>query len=263
MTLTFKSLFKIILFMLLLLPVHSLKAQDPVKYNDTSIQDDQSDEKKRKKKNMDADFFIVGFDKLSGSFFARMAIDILSVLILIRLIYHPIYHKKDFFFTFFLFNIIIFVITYLLNKVDLSMGAAFGLFAVFSLLRYRTENILAKDMTYLFTVIALGLISAVNKGTFVETLIINGIILITAYALDAGMFIKNENTKTIQYENIDLIKPENSLLLLEDLRKRTGLNIHKISIERINFLRDSATVTIHYFEHNKIKQLIKSETEIK
>ncbi|OFY86216.1 MAG: DUF4956 domain-containing protein [Bacteroidetes bacterium RIFCSPLOWO2_12_FULL_35_15] len=173
------------------------------------------------------------------------------MLILIRLIYYPIYHKKDFFFTFFLFNIIIFVITYLLNKVDLSMGAAFGLFAVFSLLRYRTENISTKDMTYLFTVIALGLISAVNKGTFIETSIINGIILVIAYALDGGMFIKNENTKKIEYENIELIRPENSLMLLEDLRKRTGLNIHKISVDRINFLKDTATVTVHYFDDKK------------
>jgi hypothetical protein len=239
--------------MFLLLPTHTIRAQESTNSDNTSIQDDQSDDKKKKKKSGDSDFFAVGFDKLSGSFFARMVIDLFSVLILIRLIYYPIYHKKDFFFTFFLFNIIIFVITYLLNKVDLSMGAAFGLFAVFSLLRYRTENISAKDMTYLFTVIAIGLISAVNKGTFIETLIINGIILIIAYTLDAGIFIRNENLKIIQYENIDLIRPENSLLLIEDLRKRTGLNIHKISVERINFLRDSATITIHYYDINKIK----------
>ncbi len=239
--------------MSLLLPTPSLKAQDIASNTDTSIQEDTSGEKKKKKKNGDADFFVVGFDKLSASFFARMAIDILSVLILIRLIYYPIYHKKDFFFTFFLFNIVIFVITYLLNKVDLSMGAAFGLFAVFSLLRYRTENISAKDMTYLFVVIALGLISAVNKGTFIETSIINGIILIIAYTLDANLLIKNENTKRIQYENIELVRPENSALLLDDLRKRTGLNIHKISIDDISFLRDTATITVYYFDRDIIK----------
>lgn len=253
MKLKIKYLFKIILFMSLLLPTPSLKAQEIASTTDTSIQEDTSGEKKKKKKNADADFFVVGFEKLSASFFARMIIDILSVLILIRLIYYPIYHKKDFFFTFFLFNIVIFIITYLLNKVDLSMGAAFGLFAVFSLLRYRTENISAKDMTYLFIVIALGMISAVNKGTFIETGVINLIILVVAYAMDANLFIKNENTKRIQYENIELVKPENSALLLEDLRKRTGLNIHKISIDDINFLRDTAMVTVYYFEHDKIK----------
>lgn len=251
MKLTYKTLFKIILFMSLLLPSPTLKAQETFTSSETSIQEETLGEKKKKKKGGDADFFVVGFDKLSASFFARMLIDILSVLILIRFIYYPIYHKKDFFFTFFLFNIVIFVITYLLNKVDLSMGAAFGLFAVFSLLRYRTENISAKDMTYLFVVIALGLISAVNKGTFIETSIINGIILLIAYSLDANLFIKNESTKRIQYENIELVRPENSMLLLEDLKKRTGLNIHKISIDDINFLRDTATLTIHYFDLNK------------
>ena len=121
------------------------------------------------------------FDKLGPKFFVRLLIDIVSVSILVRFIYFPIYKKKDFFFTFFLFNIIIFMITYLLNKVDMSTGAAFGLFAVFSLLRYRTENISAKDMTYLFTVIAMGLISAVNKGTYFETCLINVIIATAAF----------------------------------------------------------------------------------
>ena len=249
MKLTCNSVVKIVVFLFLLLPTYQLKAQETVSTLKTYTQDAQSDDKKKKKKTGDANFFIVGLDKLTGAFFSRLLIDIISMLILIRLIYYPIYHKKDFFFTFFLFNIIIFVITYLLNKVDLSMGAAFGLFAVFSLLRYRTENISTKDMTYLFTVIALGLISAVNKGTFIETSIINGIILVIAYALDGGMFIKNENTKKIEYENIELIRPENSLMLLEDLRKRTGLNIHKISVDRINFLKDTATVTVHYFDN--------------
>lgn len=252
MELMFKSLLKTSLFLSLLLPMPAMYAQDMAGSSYSSVQDDDQSNEKKKKKKGDADFFIVGFEKLSSSFFARMIIDILSVLILVRLIYYPIYRKKDFFFTFFLFNIVIFIITYLLNKVDLSMGAAFGLFAVFSLLRYRTENISAKDMTYLFIVIALGLISAVNKGTFVETGIINLIILVIAYIMDANIFMKNENTQKIQYENIELIRPENRLLLIEDLKKRTGLNIHKISVGRINFLRDTAIVTIYYYDSEKV-----------
>jgi hypothetical protein len=242
----FKSLPKIILYLFLLFPCQYIHAQETGSAAASFFDDVSGDDKKKKK-----DFLELGFDKLSVSFFVRMMIDILSVLILIRLIYYPIYRKKDFFFTFFLFNIVIFIITYLLNKVDLSMGAAFGLFAVFSLLRYRTENISAKDMTYLFIVIALGLISAVNKGTFIETSIINAIILLVAYALDANLFMKNENTQEIQYENIDLIRPENRTLLLEDLRNRTGLNIHKLSVGKVNFLRDSAIVTIYYYPTDK------------
>ncbi len=249
MQLTSKLLLRIILFLPLLFSVPSITAQENDNSQAGSMEEEAPSEKKKKKKGNDADFFVVGFEKLSASFFARLLIDIFSVFILIRLIYYPIYRKKDFFFTFFLFNVVIFIITYLLNKVDLSMGAAFGLFAVFSLLRYRTEDISAKDMTYLFVVIAIGLISAVNKGTFIETSIINGIVLLTAYALDASLFIKNEFTKRIEYENIELIKPENNSLLLEDLRRRTGLNIHRVSIDKINFLRDTAIVTVHYFDH--------------
>ena len=119
------------------------------------------------------------FEKLSPKFFIRLLIDLVSVIMLVRLIYFPLYRNREYVFTFFIFNILIYLITFLLNKVELSMGAAFGLFAVFSMLRYRTENISAKDMTYLFLVIAMGLISAVTKGSWDELILINGIIYIT------------------------------------------------------------------------------------
>ena len=102
--------------------------------------------------------------KLPPKFFMRLSVDLVSVFILIRFIYLPVQRNRELVFTLFLFNLIIFLITYLLNKVELSMGAAFGLFAVFSMLRYRTEGISIKDMTYLFMVIAMGLITAVSKG---------------------------------------------------------------------------------------------------
>lgn len=188
------------------------------------------------------------FDKLSDKFFIRLLIDIVSMLVLVRLIYFRIYKKKDYLFTFFLFNIIIFIITYLLNKVDMSMGAAFGLFAVFSMLRYRTEGITTKDMTYLFIVIAIGLICAVSKATYFELGVINLILIGFTYALDGNWLVRNEMIKTVQYENIDLIRPENYQLLLEDLRKRTGLNIHRASINKIDFLQDIAVVKVYYYE---------------
>src|ERR1044072_3686019 len=113
------------------------------------------------------------FDKLSGKFFMRLAIDIASVFLLIRFIYFPAHKSREYFFTFFIFNIVIFLITFLLNKVQMSLGAAFGLFAVFTMLRYRTEGISIKDMTYLFLVIAIGLICAVSKGGWDELILIN------------------------------------------------------------------------------------------
>src|SRR4051812_3086875 len=98
-------------------------------------------------------------------FGSRFLIDIVSVFILLRLVYYRVYKRSDLFFTFFIFNIVIFLICFLLNKVNISMGAAFGLFAVFSMLRYRTEDISIKDMSYLFLVIAIGLIAAVAQIT--------------------------------------------------------------------------------------------------
>lgn len=188
------------------------------------------------------------FDKLSDKFFWRLLVDVLSMLVLVRFIYFRIYKKKDYLFTFFLFNIIIFIITYLLNKVDMSMGAAFGLFAVFSMLRYRTEGISTKDMTYLFIVISIGLICAVSKATYFELVIINSILIGFTYALDGNWLVRNEMTKTVQYENIELIKPEHYEALINDLKKRTGLDIHRVSVKKIDFLKDVAIVLIYFYE---------------
>lgn len=194
------------------------------------------------------------FDKLSDKFFWRLLIDVISMIVLVRFIYFRIYRKKDYLFTFFLFNIIIFIITYLLNKVDMSMGAAFGLFAVFSMLRYRTEGITTKDMTYLFIVIAMGLITAVSKGTYFELIVIDFILIAFTYALDGNWLVRNEMAKNIIYENIDMIKPENHDQLMADLRKRTGLDIHRFSVNRVDFLRDVANIKIYYYEDTLHKQ---------
>lgn len=194
------------------------------------------------------------FDKLSDKFFWRLLIDVISMIVLVRFIYFRIYRKKDYLFTFFLFNIIIFIITYLLNKVDMSMGAAFGLFAVFSMLRYRTEGITTKDMTYLFIVIAMGLITAVSKGTYFELIVIDFILIAFTYALDGNWLVRNEMAKNVIYENIDMIKPENHDQLMADLRKRTGLDIHRFSVNRVDFLRDVANIKIYYYEDTLHKQ---------
>lgn len=188
------------------------------------------------------------FDKLSDKFFLRLLIDCVAMIILVRLIYFRNYRKKDYLFTFFIFNIIIFIITYLLNKVDMSIGAAFGLFAVFTMLRYRTEGIGTKDMTYLFISIAMGLITAVGKGTYFELGLINIIIILFTYVLDGNWLVRNEISKNIIYENIEMIRPENRDALMEDLRKRTGLNIHRVVVNKVDFLKDIATVRIYFYE---------------
>ena len=193
--------------------------------------------------------------KLSGKIGFRLLIDLTSVFILVRFIYYPIYKHRELFFTYFIFNIIIFLISFLLNKVDLSMGAAFGLFAVFSMIRYKTEEIAIKDMTYLFLAIAIGLVSAVTKVKDTEDHIeylfligINAVVLVLTYLLESNVFMKKESVKTILYENIELIKADKKEELLADIRLRSGFNVHRYSIHKIDFLKDAAQIKIYYYE---------------
>jgi len=197
--------------------------------------------------NEPSDFFALTITQFDTVFFVRLIIDLISMLILLRLIYYRVTGRHDFFLTFFMFNLVIFIITILLNSsTGFSIGAAFGLFAIFAMLRYRTEDISTRDMTYLFLSITIGLISSINQGTALEIILINGVILLVAFLIEGNVLIKREFIKTIEYENIELIKPENRIELVQDLKNRTGLDIHKVYIKRIDFLRDTAIIKIHY-----------------
>lgn len=188
------------------------------------------------------------FEKLSPKFFIRLLVNFVSVFVLIRFIYFPIYRSRENVFTFFIFNTIIFLITFLLNKVEMSMGAAFGLFAVFSMLRYRTEDISIKDMTYLFLVIAMGLINAVSKGSWDELSLLMAIIILVTYFLESSVLMKKEVSKIVMYENIELIKPANRQQLIADLENRMGVKINQVVIGKIDFLRDAAQIHVFYYE---------------
>ena len=177
-----------------------------------------------------------------------MLINFMAVLILLRLVYYPRYKNSENVFTYFIFNTIIFLVTYLLNKAEMSMGAAFGLFAVFTMLRYRTENISAKDMTYMFLSISLGLLNAKTKGGWDEFLIINALVIFIAWLLESNLLFKRETTKSVVYENIAMIKPECHAELIADLEKRLGRKIHHLSLGDVDFLKDSVIIKLTYFE---------------
>jgi hypothetical protein len=187
---------------------------------------------------------------LNKRFVYGIAFDVTTMLLIFGLIYFPNYRNKEFMFTFFLFNIIIFIITFVLNKTNISMGAAFGLFAVFSMLRYRTEGISMKEMTYLLIAIALGLINAIGLN-LVPILVFNAIFVAFIFILDHPIVFKQEVSKTVIYENIDLIRPENHELLMADLRKRTGFDIHRFVIMSFDFLKDATNITIYYYKNKK------------
>lgn len=191
---------------------------------------------------------------LNAPFFIRFVINLVSLFVLVRWCYYPKSHNSNFLFSFYLFGIGVFIVTYLLHDVEMSMGFAFGLFAIFSMLRYRTESISIKEMTYLFLVIALALLSAVGQLNYWELLVINGIICLFSALAESRFFIPQLGEKVIQYEKIDNIKPENWEILLNDLKRRTGLNIQNIQVETIDFLKDAATIKVYYLT-NPQKQI--------
>lgn len=180
----------------------------------------------------------------------KFGVNTLVLFVLIRLIYYPIHRKKDYLFTYFLFNILIFFLCVLLNSVKLSIGFAFGLFAIFGVLRYRTEQISIKDMTYLFSVIAIAVINALasKKVSVAELIFTDGMILLVTYALEHLWLTRHEAMRLLIYERIDLIKPENRAALYEDLHKRLGVTVSRIEIGKIDLLRDTAQLRVFYFE---------------
>lgn len=188
------------------------------------------------------------WEEVNPVFVAKLFIDLVAVYVLAKFIYLRKHHRTDLFLTFFSFNIIVFFISYLLNRVDLSTGAAFGLFAIFSMLRYRTEGISAVDMTYLFLCIALGLILAVSTGSFLEHLILAGFILFITALLEKGIVAKRRSKITIQFERPELAHPDNRKELIDELSKRTGLKIFQVEVGNIDYLKDAVTLEVHYEE---------------
>lgn len=191
------------------------------------------------------DFFdLEDFSKLLFKF----GINFIFLIIIVRLIYYRVKDDKDYVFTYIMFNILTFFICFLLRKVPMQMGFALGLFAVFGILRYRTEAIPIRQMTYLFIVIGISMINALsNKSISIfEVLFTNGLITLITYLIDRLWFQTIEEKKSIVYEKIELIKPENKQELIKDLKERTGLPIHEVKVDKIDFLRDTAAVTIYY-----------------
>lgn len=190
------------------------------------------------------------FEDLNKLLF-KLSINFIFAFIIIRMLYYPSGKKKEFLFSYFLINILVFSMCALLRNVNLDTGFALGLFAVFGIIRYRTEAIPIKEMTYLFIIIGIGVINALwnKKISVLEIVAVNSIIIIVTYAVERLWFLKSEFTKSIAYERIDLIKPENHPELLIDLEERTGLNINKFEIEDIDFLKDTAKIKIYYFNH--------------
>ncbi|HRX30565.1 MAG TPA: DUF4956 domain-containing protein [Tenuifilaceae bacterium] len=187
----------------------------------------------------------------SNDFYTLLVRFIFNTAILwisVRYLYYARTFRKDYVFTFMLLGVVVFFICYLLSNVKLQLGFALGLFAVFGIIRYRTNPIPIKEMSYLFLVIAFSLINALSnkKVSYAELLFSNLALLSVAAIMEKGLFIKHVSQKVIVFERIELIKPEKKDELIAELKSRTGLNIINVDIEKVDFVKDIAWITIHY-----------------
>lgn len=177
-------------------------------------------------------------------------LNLLFAILIVRFIYYPRTQDKNYVFSFLAFNTVIYFVLGLLSSVELSMGVGFGLFAIFSVLRYRTDEMPIREMTYLFVVIALPVMNSVlmPSGNYISVLIANSIVAAVIFILEKEWGFRFEARKVVTYDRIELITPVNRALLLADLRERTGLAVQRVDIGAVDFLRDSAILTIHYDE---------------
>lgn len=175
-------------------------------------------------------------------------INIISIMIVVRGLYYPKCKRGEFFFTYILIAISTFMLIYVLGDVKLKAGIALGLFAIFSIIRYRTEQVAIREMTYLFIIIALSAINGltVSELSYGEVLIINALFIVSIWLCESKLLISHYSYKVIKYDNINLITDDKREELIADLEKRTGLKIEKVEVGSIDFLKDAAIVKMYY-----------------
>jgi hypothetical protein len=180
----------------------------------------------------------------------KFSFNMLIVLVLVRYLYYTVTNRKDYLFTYLMISVTVFLLCFLLENVKLQLGFALGLFAIFGIIRYRTNPIPIREMTYLFIVIGISVINALanKKVSYAELIFTNLTILFIVWLLEKVFFLKHLSVKNILYEKIELITPERYEDMKEDLEKRTGLKIVRFEVGRINYMRDAARVKIYYYE---------------
>jgi hypothetical protein len=181
---------------------------------------------------------------------AGFGINLLVALIIVRFIYYPANPNKNYVFTYLAFTTIIYFVMSFLTSAEISLGVGFGLFAIFSVLRYRTSAMSTREMTYLFIVIALPVINSVimRSGEWGTLAVVNAVMIAVLLVLEREWGFHYESSQAIRYDRIDLITPDKRELLLQDLRARTGLPIKRVTVGRLNLLNDTAELRVFYDE---------------
>ena len=182
----------------------------------------------------------------------KAAFNLVMILVIVRYIYYPITKNKDYLFTYLLISLTVFLLCILLDSVKIELAFALGLFAIFGIIRYRTDPIPIKEMTYLFLVIGVSVINALanKKISYSELVFANFMIIAVTFGLERIWLLRHETRKNVIYERIDLIGPEKRDELIKDLKDRTGIDVVRVEIRRIDFLKDIAYLRIFYYEND-------------
>ncbi len=198
-------------------------------------------------------FNLTWFDNDFYTLMMRLIVNLVFMTILIRYLYYPIAKRKDYLFTYYLIGLITFFLCFGLKKLDIDTGMGLGLFAIFGIIRYRTDAIQIKEMTYLFLVIGISVVNSLasKQISIAEMAVINLTVVALTYGLEYLWLVKHETRKTIVYEKIDLIVPNRHKEMMADLQERTGLQINRFEIGKINFLDDTAQVRIFFYSEDQ------------
>lgn len=177
----------------------------------------------------------------------RFLLNTVVIGLIVRVFYYPKSKRRDYFFTFLLIAISVFLLIFLMGGVKLKIGFALGLFAIFGIIRYRTESVPIREMTYLFLIIAVSAINGLATSiSYIELLATNLLFILSIWACESNHWVKHVASKLVLYDNINLITPEKEPELIADLKKRTGLDILRVEVGAIDFSKDTVMVKIYY-----------------
>lgn len=194
----------------------------------------------------------------------RFALNFIFVGIIIHFFYYTKSKRRDYYFTFVLISVTVFLLIYLLDSVKLQIGMALGLFAIFGIIRYRTESVPIREMTYLFVIIGISVINGLTNSDNITVLIATNVLFILViWLMESSRLLKHVSCKLVIYEKIELIKPEHYDEMIADLEKRTGLQIEKAEVGHIDFLKDIAFVKIYYTPISREVNTIDSISKVK
>lgn len=198
-----------------------------------------------------------GMMELLAHFVVNMAV----IFVIVQFMYYPKSKRRDYYFSYILMSICIFMLVYLLGGVKMKVGVALSLFAIFGIIRYRTEGIPIREMTYLFLVIALSAVNGLSSSlSWAEIGLSNFLVLIAVWLCESHQFVGHNSCKYVKYDNIELILPEKRKEMIVDLEKRTGLKISRIEVGSINFLNDSALIKVYYEDNEMVENTVDAET---